>query len=200
MKHRIEVWRDVPGYEGKYQVSNTGQVRSLNYMHTGKTKILKQDTSKRGYKRVILSKNGKVKAYSVHRLVAIAFIPNPNNWPQVNHKDENPANNFYKNLEWCTPKYNMNYGTRNERAGESMKGHEVTEATKKKISEAKKSKNNPNSKVVLMFSKNDEFIQRFDCVADANEFLGKPRNNSNIYLCTIGINKTAYGYKWKRGV
>ena len=117
-----QIWKDIPRYEGKYQVSNTGKVRSLNYKRTGKTKILKPHTNRDGYKTVNLLKPGeKYKPYYVHRLVAQAFIPNPNNWPQVNHIDEDKANNVVWNLEWCTQQYNMNYGTRNERAREALK-------------------------------------------------------------------------------
>ena len=103
------VWKDIPGYEGLYQVSNTGKVRSLNYRRTGKKQILKQYINNTGYKRVALRKNNKVKWYLVHRLVAQAFIPNPHNYPIINHKDENPANNAVWNLEWCTMDYNIDY-------------------------------------------------------------------------------------------
>lgn len=105
-----QIWKDIPGYEGKYQVSNTGRVRSLNYGRTGKIKVLKQGTKDNGYKVVVIYKNGKRKKYLVHRLVAQAFIPNPNNYPIINHKDENKTNNAVWNLEWCTYEYNVNYG------------------------------------------------------------------------------------------
>lgn len=184
----IEIWKDILGYEGLYQVSNLGDVRGLNYRRSGELKLLKQNTTKEGYKRVMLSKNGKKKNYWVHRLVAIAFISNPNNYKEVNHKDENPSNNNVKNLEWCTHVYNMNYGTRNERA-------------KKKISETRKGKykgkDNPVSKPILMHDKEGNFIKRFDCIADANEYFGKNRYCSNIYMCLTGRRKTAYGYVFK---
>ena len=104
-----QIWKDIPGYEGLYQVSNTGQIRSLNYRRTGKKQILKQYINNTGYKQVALRKNNKVKWYLVHRLVAQAFIPNPHNYPIINHKDENPANNAVWNLEWCTMDYNIDY-------------------------------------------------------------------------------------------
>lgn len=116
-----QFWKDIPGYEGLYQVSNTGRVRSLNYNGTRKTKVLKQGTNKDGYKRIKLYKDGKFKVYLVHRLVALAFIPNPNNYPIINHKDENRWNNNVDNLEWCTYKYNSNYGNCIKKLNEGMK-------------------------------------------------------------------------------
>ena len=106
-----EYWKPVVGYEGHYQVSNFGRVKSIKF---GKEIILKQKI-KGGYYHVGLSKNGIVKTYLVHRLVAEAFIPNPNNLPQINHKDECKTNNIVSNLEWCDRKYNINYGTRTEK-------------------------------------------------------------------------------------
>ena len=112
-----EIWKDVEGYEGCYQVSNLGRVKSLNYNRTGKEKVLKACKSK-GYYYVILCKDSKQKNCSVHRLVATAFLPNPDNLPQVNHKDEDKTNNACFNLEWCDRKYNMNFGTRTKRSAE----------------------------------------------------------------------------------
>lgn len=121
-----EEWRDVVGYEGRYQVSNLGRVRKLNKQKT----ILRQHDNK-GYFRCVLRKENKQIKYLVHRLVAQAFLPNPQGLPVINHKDENPSNNFIfindegdvvpekSNLEWCTLSYNNNYGTRNERIGKS---------------------------------------------------------------------------------
>lgn len=198
----IELWKWIPGYEGYYMVSTHGRVKSVDRYVNGKNgskclmkgKILKPGTDKDGYKTVHLSKNGKDKTYFAHRLVALTFIPNPNNWLQVNHKDEDKTNNHVSNLEWCTLEYNINYGTRNKKQSESMKGRTFTEQHKKKLSEAKKGE---NGKPILMFTLKGEFIKRFDCIAEANEFLGKDRRKTNIILCASGINKTAYGYIWK---
>lgn len=179
-----QIWKDIEGYEGLYQVSNTGKVRSLNYRHTGKTKVLKQHTKDNGYKRIGLNRNGKRTNYFIHRLVAQAFIPNPNNYPIINHKDENKTNNAVWNLEWCTYEYNNNYGT-----------------IKEKLSKAKKGKfkggNNSNAKPVLMFTLDGNFIRKFGCAGDANEYLGKPRSRDSISNCARGKYKTAYGYIWK---
>lgn len=106
-----EIWKDVVGYEGLYKISNHGRLISLKY---GKEKILKFGKA-RGYLQTNLHKNGKFKKAFIHRLVASAFIDNPDDLPQVNHKDENKTNNNACNLEWCTAKYNSNYGTGTER-------------------------------------------------------------------------------------
>lgn len=135
-----QIWKDIEGYEGKYQVSNTGKVRSLNYRHTGKTKVMRQYTDKDGYKNITLRTNGKRKVYFIHRLVAQAFLPNPNNYPIINHKDENKTNNAVWNLEWCTYKYNTNYGNCRKKMSEAHKGKQFTEEHRKKLSEAKKGK------------------------------------------------------------
>lgn len=113
-----EIWKDVVGYEGIYKISNYGRIKKGN-------KIFKTEKYK-NYFIVKLTKNGVRKRTGVHRLVAQAFIPNPNNLPEINHKDENPSNNCVDNLEWCDRKYNMNYGN-----------------VKKKISIATSGKNNP---------------------------------------------------------
>jgi hypothetical protein len=113
MEKEIEIWKPIEGYPN-YEVSNFGNVKSLNYNRTGREKLLKLINDKDGYKTCLLCKNNTIKMCKVHRLVAEAFIPNPNNLPQVNHKDENKTNNHVNNLEWCTAKYNTNYGNRNK--------------------------------------------------------------------------------------
>lgn len=114
-----EIWRDIEGYEGQYQVSNLGRVKSFDRIdgagHLKRGRILRPVPDKKGYLRVQLHKEGKRKLFLVHRLVAQAFIPNPEGLPQVNHRDEDPSNARADNLEWCTASYNVNYGTHNER-------------------------------------------------------------------------------------
>ena len=107
-----EIWENIEGYEGQYQISNYGRVKSFK---NGKEQIIKGNINQKGYCIVDLYKNKEKKHFQVHRLVAKAFIPNPNNYPIVNHKDENPSNNRVDNLEWCTPKYNSNYGNIKEK-------------------------------------------------------------------------------------
>lgn len=168
-----QIWRDIPGYENLYQVSNTGKVRSLNYKKTGKVKRLKQHSNNGGYSIIGLWKDGKCKHYLVHRLVAMTFIPNPNNYSEVNHIDENKTNNCVWNLEWCDSSYNANYGSRNERLSKAHR------------------------KPIIMLDMNNNPIACFDSVKDANEHIGKDRNYiSSIYDCARGGRNTAYGYKW----
>lgn len=119
----IEEWRPIEGYEGIYEVSSYGRVRSLDRYVRCKSKsyrlkkgsILSPAKDKNGYLKVVLSCNRKCNTINVHRLVAQAFIPNPDNLPEVNHKDEDKTNNSVDNLEWCNHSYNINYGTRKER-------------------------------------------------------------------------------------
>lgn len=115
----IEEWRPVVGYEGLYEVSSYGRVRSLDKYDSMnrflRGRILRLFTDGLGYLRAQLYSNSKRKSFLVHRLVAEAFIPNPDNLPQVNHIDENPSNDNVDNLEWCDGKYNVNYGTRIDR-------------------------------------------------------------------------------------
>jgi hypothetical protein len=127
-----EIWKDVVEYEGFYQVSNLGQVKGLerksnkvgNTTRTIKEKILTPVISKEGYAYVSLCIKGIIKRKRIHRLVAQAFIPNPNNYPEVNHKDENRLNNDVSNLEWCSNYYNQNYGLHQERCRKSKEKSE----------------------------------------------------------------------------
>lgn len=115
LNYSLETWKDIEGYEGLYQVSSWGRVKST---YRG-GKILKTDKLRNGYLRVTLSKDGMYKRYLVHRLVAQAFIPNPQNKLQVNHIDEDKENNYVENLEWVTATENLNYGTHNLRVSKT---------------------------------------------------------------------------------
>lgn len=206
-----EIWRDVKGYEGLYQVSNLGRVKSLErFKKTRKNKngrngyIHMQESIRiptkdyKGYLRLTLCKEGKQKPFRVHRLVAQAFIPNPNNLPQVNHKDENKENNFVyinedgtadlekSNLEWCTNEYNHNYGTRNKRSAEKHIGRKIPfEQIKNKIA-------------VLQINKDtNEVIRKYDSIKEAQICCGVKTHYSHIGACCKGERKTAYGFKWR---
>ena len=111
----MEEWKDIAGYEGLYQISNLGRVKSLRNNKMRKEKILKVKKNTTGYLYLSLYKNNVGKNYLLHRLVAEAFLENPNNYPCINHKDENKEKNNVNNLEWCTYLYNSRYGTRTER-------------------------------------------------------------------------------------
>lgn len=118
-----EIWKPIKDFEGLYEVSSTGKVRGVDrilHYRDNRTKLWKgkelaHSIKNDGYHKVTLMKDGKAYYFMVHRLVAQTFIPNPNNLPQVNHKDENPANNNVNNLEWCDNDYNQSYGTRGKR-------------------------------------------------------------------------------------
>lgn len=170
-----EIFKDIEGFEGLYQISNLGRVKSINYNKTRKEKILKYRKHRYGYLMVVLFKDGKRKEILVHRLVAQAFLPNPDNLPQVNHKDENKTNNCVENLEFCDAKYNSNYGTRNERVAKSLTG----------VYNTKKSKPVMCIETGVIYPSTNE-VQRQ---------LGFSRGN--ISQCCNGKKNTSYKYHWK---
>ena len=162
-----EVWKDIAGYEGLYQVSNLGKVKSL-----ARNKQLKFDYHKRGYQIVTLCNNKVRKRLQVHRLVASAFIENPNALPQVNHIDENKRNNNVDNLEWCSNDYNNRYGTRDARMAAKHK------------------------KPICQYDTNNNFVKGYDSIIEAvkqNDF----KTGTSISECCRFKRKTAYGYIWK---
>ena len=179
-----EIWKPVKGYEGFYEVSNLGRIRSLdrtvNCVHNSvaikKGKILKLSTIPKGYLCAHFSKYGKSKSIEIQRVVALAFIPNPNNLPCVNHKDEDKTNNKVDNLEWCTYKYNNTYGTRLEKS-------------------AKKHINGKNAKTVYQYSLDEKFLNEYPSCAELKRLYNY--DASKISECCRGLRKTAYGYKWK---
>lgn len=175
-----EVWKDIQGYEGYYQVSNKGNVRSVdrevrcsNSIRFYKGRILSQCEDDHGYYRVLLSKAGKHRSSQVHRLVAEAFIENPNDLPEVNHKDEISKNNCVENLEWCSKKYNLEYGTGRQR---SVQMHR---------------------KAVIQFDMNGNFIAEYDGVNTAARAIRKPKDATAITKCCGGKKQTAHGYIWR---
>lgn len=173
-----EIWKPIASYEGLYEVSSHGRVKSLERFQNNKGKpqlvkgkILKQSVSNCGYKRVELCKNGCRKAFSVHRLVACAFVHNSENKPHVNHIDENKTNNHFTNLEWCTATENNNHGTHNERIS-------LTKGTR-----------------VQAFDKNGNLVMEFHSISEAQRKTGI--NQSCISCCISGNYKQAGGYIWK---
>lgn len=168
-----EQWKPIEGYPN-YEVSNLGRIKSLNYNHTNTEKLLKPQKDGCGYLFVSLCKDGKIKLSFVHRLVAQAFIENPNNLPQVNHKSEVKTENFVENLEWCNRKHNCNFGKRNEKIAEKLT-------------------NGITSKKVYQYTPQGELIKIWGSTAECgrNGF-----NYSNIASCCRGKLKTSQGYIW----
>lgn len=164
-----ELWKDIPGYEGLYQVSSLGRVRSLNFNHHGYTKILKQSITPRGYRNVSLWKNGIHKVFGVHRLIAMTFIPNPNNLPEVNHKDENTSNNCITNLEWCSSQYNNTYGTNIQRRSKKL------------------------LKPIACY-KNNKLIKQYKSLKEA--VIQNGYSYAGLSLCLHNHRKTYKGYEW----
>lgn len=151
----MEKWEDIKNFEGLYQISNLGRIKSLRrtvdttkYKKIVEEKEMKQFIGTNGYMITTLSKNGKKYPIMVHRLVAETFISNPQNLPQVNHKDEDKTNNNVENLEWCDRKYNCRYGTRNERVGEKQ------------------------SKTVFMYDISNNLLAEFKSTVEASKKLG----------------------------
>ena len=127
-----EIWKDIVDYENLYQISNYGNVKSLNYRRIGKEHLLKQTTNNDGYKLIMLYKNGRGKMFSIHRLVAQTFIPNVLNKKEINHIDRDKTNNCANNLEWCTHKENTDYrDLTNKPTGNSRLTREEAETIKR---------------------------------------------------------------------
>ena len=116
-----EIWKDIKGYEGLYQVSNLGRIKSLANNKNKKEKIRKTRIDRNGYEVLCLCKDCKTKTFLVHQLVGKAFVKNPHNYKEINHKDENKLNNYVENLEWCDRKYNINFGERNKKCSIKLK-------------------------------------------------------------------------------
>ena len=180
-----EIWLPVDGYEGLYEVSNLGNVRSLFRFK----KQLKWNITRNRYATVQLFKQKQGKRVLVHRLVATAFVPNPKNSPQVNHINENKLDNSSNNLEWVTAKENMNYGTRLKRQLEKI---DYSSESRKQIARI----NGRKACKPIVQIKDDKIIARFDSAKQASIATGL--NHSHICECASGKRyKTVGGYKWK---
>lgn len=195
-----EIWRPVVGYEGLYEVSNFGRVKSLgNTLKCSRFKgivtIMKQEVSNFGYYRVSLRKDRKYKHWGVHRLVAIAFLPNPDNLPIINHKDCNPKNNNVDNLEWCTQKYNVNYADAKKKQAASFKRSNINGCHSKKSLETKnRLKVGSYQKPVHQVDPNTgEILNTFRCIRDAERAF----NTKHVSAVVNGRRPKAKGYFWK---
>lgn len=175
-----EIWKPIKDYEDSYEISNLGRVRSKErYVKTCgngrrlvKAQIIKPMVCTNGYLEAALSRNKQRKVILLHRLVAMHFIDNPLNYPEINHKDEDVTNNRADNLEWCTSKYNANYGTRNQRCMEKA-----------------------IKKPVRQLSLNGDFIAVYPMISEAARTTGI--DESQIIRVCKGRNITAGGYKWE---
>lgn len=198
MNEIIEEWKPIEGYEGLYEVSNLGRVKSLNYNRTKQEKILKQGKMKNGYLYVILCKEGKMKIFYIHRLVATTFIENPNNFRFVNHKDENKTNNLVSNLEWCTHQYNIKYGTCIQRRVSNTDYKAIVE--KRKIDyKARTTKIDykaiaeKQSKKVYQYTKDGELVKVWESTRECGR---NGYNQSNVAACCRGELKHYKNYIW----
>ena len=174
-----EEWRDVVGYEGRYQVSSMGRVKSLERKdclgRTIKERILKPSPTKYGYLVVSLYAGGKTKNVTVHRLVCEAFHENPDNKPQINHLNEDKTDNRACNLEWCTCKQNINHGSRNERAAKG-----IAKALSKSLGQ---------------YTRDGDLVKVWPSTIEVQRQTGFSRGN--ISQVANGKLKTAYGFIWK---
>lgn len=180
----MEIWKAVVGYEGLYEVSNMGKVRSLdrtvknkNGLAVKKGKMIKPAEINTGYLKVNLWKENTGKCFLVHRLVAEAFVGNRANLPEVNHIDENKHNNCANNLEYCDRQYNANYGTQKQRAAEKRRGVSVGEQP------------------ILQYTVDGELLNWFASAQKAAKAVNG--DNSGICKCANGRYKTACGYVWR---
>ena len=187
-----EIWKDIVvtkgdityDYSGKYQVSNLGRVRRLDMVDVmgrkRKCVVYKPQLDKSGYLRVVLQKDGEMKGFLVHRLVATAFIPNPNNLPYVNHRDECKTNNCVENLEWCDASYNTKYSLYKYIHKLKGENHPMY---------GRKGEKSPGARKVVCL----ETGEVFGSIKDANEWIGK----GDVAHCLRGRTKTAGGYHWQ---
>ena len=181
-----EIWKDIDGYEGLYQISNLGRVKSLprerktRSCYITKEKILKQTKNRNGYWGITLHKDYKLKTIAVHILVAKAFVDNPNNYPIVNHKDENPSNPKVDNLEWCTVAYNNTYGSAIEKRRKNTNYIEKAKKIMKKVNQ---------------YTLEGELIKTWDSVKEAAmHYKVCPSNITKV--CSKDY-KQSCGFLWK---
>ena len=201
----MEIWKSLEfmGYPD-YEISTLGSVKSLNYLRSGKERIITQCSDKDGYFLVTIS-NGKQKTFRVHRLVCLAFLENPENLPIINHKDENKQNNHVDNLEYCTYQYNTNYGTCKEKISDKRKGKKHSEETKQKLSDFRKGKKHSEEtkhkmteqrkKPIIQYTIDNEFVKKWESIKQASNELSIC--DSGLVRCLKGKIKQSGGYIWK---
>lgn len=176
-----EIWKDIIDTDGMYQVSNIGRVRVRDYRVAGYWRILNQVRQDTSYFQVIVYYNGKLKRVSVHRLVATAFLPNPNNYPVVNHKDQDGGNNHVDNLEWCTYQYNATYADAVEKRRQKRTG--VYNA----------------DNAVLQYTKEGTFVARHKSARDASFAMCGDRIKKAEVIVQVcrGARNMCCGFQWR---
>lgn len=190
-----EQWKDIKGYEGLYRVSNLGRVKGLNRVDSIGRKviggIMRSSNDKDGYKLITLCKKAKRTTYKVHRLVAQAFIPNPNDLPQINHIDEDRTNNCIENLEWCTSQYNNNYGDRTKNS--------VAHNNYKTIARIESLNKMHDSHKTPIYGFYEDRVIWFDSVKTARRFMENITNHkvTNISNVLTGRHKVCFGWTFK---
>lgn len=175
----MEIWKDIVGFESSHQISNMGRIRTKdryakvcgNGKRLVKGRILKPVRCKNGYLEAQLNFQGKRTVFLLHRLVAMYFVANPHGLPEVNHKDENISNNEADNLEWCTSKYNANYGTRNERFREKL------------------------MIPVNQYDTKGSFIRKWSGAIEVEKCLGI--HGESVARCCRGKQRLAGGFEWR---
>lgn len=197
-----EIWKDIKGYEGFYKISSYGRIMNTGIYRDGRRynpKVLIPNTDIHGYKYVSLYKEGKVKSVKVHRLVAEAFIPNPENKPCIDHIDTDRTNNRVNNLRWVTYKENANNPLTIKHICEVLKNREITDEYRKHMSDVMKSNiEKVMSKVripVLQFTKDNVFVAEFPSTVDAAKAVHG--NATSISRNCRGKRPSAYGFIWK---
>jgi len=195
------VWLDVVGYEGKYQVNGNGEIKSLNYKRTGEEKVLKLAKGKVGYFTVGFSKNGVCKHFYIHRIVYESFYGGIPKGMEIDHIDGNKMNNRVENLRCVTPKENINNPNtlndtwRKNVSDGNRKKYRNSDFRKKQAEAVRKATVSALSKPVLQFSKDGKFIKRWNSAKDiCNEY---GYCNSSISQCCSGIFKTSHGFIWR---
>lgn len=181
-----EIWKPIPEYEGLYEVSNKGRMKSY---YNGYERLLKLHRNRLGYYIVRLPENGVFKYRLLHRLIALTFIPNPENKPEVDHIDRNPSNNCVENLRWVTHKENMNNPNTIKNMSKSQSNYEV---------KVKKRLNNSQSKPVDMLSIDGKYIRSFDSINQAANFVGIAP--CAIRRCCKGTQHSSLNYRWRFSV
>lgn len=185
----MEKWKTIPGYEGKYEASDRGNIRSLN---RNKTTIMRLTLTRHNYYMVTLRQNGKNVHRSVHRLIALTWIPNPNNLPEVDHINSIPSDNRLENLRWCTKEENMhNPATIEKRRQAKKRPYSLTPISEERRAEISQRLSKP----IIQMDRRWNFIREYSSIKEAS--LSTGIHQSTISNCCRGKGRTAGDFRWK---